>query len=52
MTDIDDIFEDRRAREKTKRMDAKMAERAKAAEEAARRERAPVPAGMGRTVKI
>ena len=51
MTDADDVFSDRRAREEQQRMDAKMAERAKAAEEAARRERAPIPAGMGRVYK-
>lgn len=52
MTDPDEVFSDRRAREETRRMDEKMAERAKAAaEEAARRERAPVPTGLGRVFK-
>ena len=47
----DEVFSDRRQREHDRRVAEDAEREAKAAEEAARRERAPVPAGMGRVYK-
>lgn len=49
--DIDDVFSDRRAREQEARMDEKNKERARLAEEAERRARAPLTVGNGRTYR-
>ena len=52
MTDLSEAYSDRRQREHDRRVAEDAEREAKAAEEAARRERAPVPCGSGRVVKI
>lgn len=51
ISDPDDVFSDRRAREQEARMDEKNKERARLAEEAERRARAPLTVGNGRVFR-
>jgi hypothetical protein len=51
MVEADDVFSDRRARELERRLEEQAARETRAAEEQARRERAPVRVGVGRIYK-
>lgn len=51
MTDADEVFSDRRTKERERILEEKAERERKADEDRARRERAPIPVGSGRVFR-